>query len=107
MARLESHRKKPDRSLKAKKDIIVTAANNVRDNRSRGTARAYATDWNMVSQCRTRRAAGHHPNSRSVLTAEGKLKRAPATLDRRLAAILLMHIGPDIFLRERRSKLAT
>ena len=97
MARLETHRQKPDPSLKSQKDIIVTAANYVRDNRSRGTARAYATDWRAFeSWCHSVERNSLPATSQTValfLTAEGKLKRAPATLDRRLAAIRLMHIG--------------
>jgi site-specific recombinase XerD len=97
MARSTTHRQRIKPSLVSRKDAIAAATDYVKGNRSRGTWRAYATDWAVFqSWCRRvgLRALPATPRTVALfLTAEGKRRRAPSTLNRRLSAIRLMHIG--------------
>jgi integrase len=73
------------------------AALYARGSRSAATWRAYEADWRIFqSWCQTAQLVPLPASAQTValfISAEAKARRAPATLNRRLAAIRLMHVG--------------
>lgn len=96
MARSKMTRQQRTTSVVSLKNARA-AADYVKDNRSRGTCRAYQTDWTAFeSWCRGvgLKALPAAPHTVALFVeAEGNLKRAPSTLKRRLAAIRIMHLA--------------
>ena len=76
------------------------AAAYARNSRSPATWRAYESDWNIFRAWSQSIGQSALPATSTTvalfLAAEAQAGRAPATLDRRLAAIRLMHVGAKL-----------
>lgn len=78
----------------------AAAARYARGSRAPATWRAYESDWKVFTAwCASAKqpALPAEPSTVALfLAAQAKLGRAPSTLDRRLAAIRLMHVGAKV-----------
>jgi integrase len=98
-------RKSLTRSLNAVPTLVLEEAREVaaayaKGSRAASTWRAYESDWRIFAAwCRSARCATLPAQPRTValfLAAQAKLGFAPSTLERRLAAIRLMHVGAKL-----------
>ena len=81
-------------------EALDAAAGYAKSSRSAATWRAYEADWKVFREwCESVELDPLPATSHTValfLAAEAKLRRAPATLGRRLSAIRLMHLGAKL-----------
>jgi site-specific recombinase XerD len=89
--------RKPRAAVANLKDARAAAATYARSSRARATWRAYESDWHIFNTwCASMQLESLPATSNTValfLAAQAEERRAPSTLQRRLAAIRLMHLG--------------